>query len=75
MNANRLIKPQDLPPPGATPSAGNFPVPTGEYRDFVIGFVVSESAVWGRPVGVTVARDGALPVSEDGNGTIWLITH
>ena len=21
----RLIKPQDLPPPGATPSAGNFP--------------------------------------------------
>lgn len=50
-------------------------VPTGEYQDFVTGFVVSESAVWGRPVGVTVARDGALLVSEDGNGTIWRVTH
>ena len=50
-------------------------VPTGEYEDFVTGFVVNDSAVWGRPVGVTVARDGALLVSEDGNGTIWRITH
>jgi glucose/arabinose dehydrogenase len=39
------------------------------------GFVASDSAVWGRPVGVTTARDGALLVSEDGNGTIWRITH
>ena len=50
-------------------------VPTGEYQDFVTGFVVSDSKVWGRPVGVTVARDGALLVSEDGNGTIWRVTH
>ncbi len=49
-------------------------VPSGEYEDFLTGFVVSESAVWGRPVGVTVAHDGALIVSEDGNGTIWRIT-
>ena len=50
-------------------------VPTGEYEDFVTGFVVNDSDVWGRPVGVAVARDGALLVSEDGNGTIWRITH
>jgi glucose/arabinose dehydrogenase len=50
-------------------------VPTGEYEDFVIGFVVNDSEVWGRPVGVAVARDGALLVSEDGNGTIWRVSH
>jgi len=50
-------------------------VPTGEYEDFMTGFVADDSDVWGRPVGVTVARDGALLVSEDGNGTIWRITH
>jgi glucose/arabinose dehydrogenase len=50
-------------------------VPTGEYEDFVTGFVVNDSDVWGRPVGVAVAHDGALLVSEDGDGTIWRITH
>ncbi|KWV45725.1 sorbosone dehydrogenase [Bradyrhizobium macuxiense] len=50
-------------------------VPTGEYEDFVTGFVVNDNEVWGRPVGVTVARDGALLVSEDGNGTIWRVSH
>jgi glucose/arabinose dehydrogenase len=48
-------------------------VPTGEYQDFLTGFVVDDRAVWGRPVGVAVARDGALLVSEDANGTIWMI--
>jgi glucose/arabinose dehydrogenase len=50
-------------------------VPTGEYEDFVTGFVINDSEVWGRPVGVAVARDGALLISEDGNGTIWRVTH
>jgi glucose/arabinose dehydrogenase len=49
--------------------------PTGEYEDFVTGFVINDSEVWGRPVGVTVARDGALLISEDGNGTIWRVSH
>ncbi|HET9626180.1 MAG TPA: PQQ-dependent sugar dehydrogenase [Kofleriaceae bacterium] len=49
--------------------------PTGEYEDFLIGFVVDADHVWGRPVGVTVAKDGALLVSDDGNGTIWRITR
>jgi glucose/arabinose dehydrogenase len=48
---------------------------TGEYEDFMTGFVVSDKEVWGRPTGITVARDGSLLVSEDGNGTIWRVTH
>ena len=48
--------------------------PTGEYEDFVTGFVVNDSEVWGRPVGVAVAHDGALLISEDGNGSIWRVT-
>jgi glucose/arabinose dehydrogenase len=49
--------------------------PTGEYEDFVTGFVVNDQEVWGRPVGIAVAKDGALLVSEDGSGTIWRVTH
>jgi glucose/arabinose dehydrogenase len=49
--------------------------PTGEYEDFLTGFVASDQAVWGRPVGIAVAQDGSLLVSEDGNGTIWRITY
>jgi glucose/arabinose dehydrogenase len=48
-------------------------VSTGEYEDFATGFVVNDTTVWGRPVGVAVAKDGALLVSEDANGTIWRI--
>jgi glucose/arabinose dehydrogenase len=49
--------------------------PTGEYEDFVTGFVVNDSQVWGRPVGIAVAKDGSLLVSEDTGGTIWRVTH
>jgi len=50
-------------------------VPTGEYEDFMTGFVLNSSTVWGRPVGVAVAADGSLLVSEDGNGTIWRVRY
>jgi glucose/arabinose dehydrogenase len=50
-------------------------IPTGEYEDFVTGFVVSDGEVWGRPVGVAIDKDGALLISEDGGGTIWRVTH
>ena len=49
-------------------------LPTGEYEDFLTGFVVNDGAVWGRPVGVAVDRDGALLVSEDGNGSVWRVS-
>ncbi len=51
----------------------NHGVPTGGYEDFLTGFVADDRNVWGRPVGVTVAHDGALLVTEDGNGTLWRI--
>ena len=50
-------------------------VPTGEYDDFATGFVINDSEVWGRPVGVAVDKDGALLVSEDASGTIWRISY
>lgn len=48
---------------------------TGEYEDFMTGFVIDNDRVWGRPAGVAVTRDGALLVSDDGNGTIFRITR
>ena len=49
--------------------------PTGEYEDFVTGFVVNDSQVWGRPVGIAVAKDGSLLISDDAGGTIWRVSH
>ncbi len=49
--------------------------PNGEYQDFMTGFVTPEGNVWGRPVGLTVAADGALLVSDDASGTIWRIVY
>ena len=50
-------------------------VPSGEYEDFLTGFVTPEGDVWGRPVGVTVAKDGALLVSDDASNTIWRVFY
>jgi glucose/arabinose dehydrogenase len=49
--------------------------PTGEYEDFLTGFVTPEGQVWGRPVGVTVAADGALLVSDDGSNSVWRVAY
>ena len=48
---------------------------TGEYIDFMNGFVTPEGNVWGRPVGVAVAPDGALMVSDDGSNSIWRVSY
>jgi hypothetical protein len=48
---------------------------TGEYEDFLTGFVLPDGKVWGRPVGVAVAKDGSLLVSDDGSNTIWRVTY
>jgi glucose/arabinose dehydrogenase len=50
-------------------------LPTGEYEDFMTGFVTGDGNVWGRPVGVGVAHDGSLIVTEDANGTVWRIWY
>jgi glucose/arabinose dehydrogenase len=48
---------------------------TGEYEDFLTGFVTADGKVWGRPVGVAVAKDGSLFVSDDGSGSIWHVIY
>ena len=48
---------------------------TGEYIDFLTGFVTPEGNVWGRPVGVAVAPDGSLLVSDDESGSIWRVSY
>ncbi len=48
---------------------------TGEYEDFLVGFVTPQGNVWGRPVGVTVAKDGALLVTDDGSGIVWRVAY
>jgi glucose/arabinose dehydrogenase len=48
---------------------------TGEYEDFLTGFVLPDGKVWGRPVGIAVAKDGSLLVSDDGSNTIWRVTY
>lgn len=48
---------------------------SGEYEDFLTGFVTAEGEVWGRPVGVAVASDGSLLVSDDGSKSIWRVSY
>jgi glucose/arabinose dehydrogenase len=47
----------------------------GHYEDFMTGFVNGAADVWGRPVGVAVARDGALLVTDDLGGIVWRVAH
>ena len=51
--------------------------PSGAPEDFVTGWHLSDTpnTAWGRPVGVTVAKDGALLVADDGGGKIWRVSY
>jgi glucose/arabinose dehydrogenase len=48
---------------------------SGVYEDFVTGFVLPNGDVWGRPVGVAVAKDGSLMVTDDGSNSIWRVSY
>jgi len=48
---------------------------TGEYEDFLTGFVTGNGQVWGRPVGVAVGHDGALYVTDDGSRSVWRVSY
>jgi glucose/arabinose dehydrogenase len=48
---------------------------TGVFQDFLTGFLTPNGDVWGKPVGVGVATDGSLLVSDDGSGSIWRVTY
>jgi glucose/arabinose dehydrogenase len=45
----------------------------GEYIDFMTGFVTPDGGVWGRPVAVAEAADGALFVTDDAGGCVWRV--
>jgi glucose/arabinose dehydrogenase/cytochrome c2 len=49
--------------------------PTGDYEDFLTGFVVDDSHVWGRPVATAELKDGSLLMSEDGGNVIFRISY
>jgi glucose/arabinose dehydrogenase len=51
--------------------------PTGEYEDFVTGFLTDPSGptTWGRPVGVLVLPDGSLLFTEEPNGRIYRVQY
>jgi glucose/arabinose dehydrogenase len=50
-------------------------IPTGEYVDFMTGFVTPEGDVWGRPAAVAEGRDGALFVTDDAGDCVWRVTY
>ena len=47
---------------------------TGVYQDFLTGFT-TDGIAWGRPVGVAVAADGSLLVTDDGARVIWRVSY
>jgi glucose/arabinose dehydrogenase len=48
---------------------------TGEYQDFLTGFLTPDGQIWGRPVGVAVMQDGSLLVSDDGSKVVWRVAY
>jgi glucose/arabinose dehydrogenase len=47
--------------------------PSGTMEEFLTGFIADSATgeVWGRPVGLAVAADGALLVADDAGNRIW----
>ena len=48
---------------------------SGIYQDFLTGFLTPEGQAWGRPVGVAVAQDGSLYVTDYGSMSIWHVSY
>ena len=50
-------------------------VPTGEYIDFLVGFIDEDGNPWGRPVATVVMQDGSLLLSDDGANIIYRVSY
>ena len=48
--------------------------PVGRPVDVLTGFLSPDGAAQGRPVGVAIARDGALLVADDVGNIVWRVT-
>jgi glucose/arabinose dehydrogenase len=52
--------------------------PVGGYENFLTGFWDGSSSparVWGRPVGLAVAKDGSLLIADDVGKVIWRVAY
>jgi glucose/arabinose dehydrogenase len=48
--------------------------PQGTAEDFLTGFIANEDEVYGRPVGVAVAKDGSLLVCDEPGNVVWRVS-
>ncbi|HMC14683.1 MAG TPA: sorbosone dehydrogenase family protein, partial [Albitalea sp.] len=53
----------------------NGPRPSGTPMDVLTGFLSSEGDAYGRPVGVTIDKRGALLVADDVGNAIWRVSR
>ena len=50
-------------------------IPTGEYVDFLVGFIDADGNPWGRPVATQFLDDGSMLLSDDGANIIYRISY
>ncbi|HEY5808848.1 MAG TPA: PQQ-dependent sugar dehydrogenase [Povalibacter sp.] len=50
-------------------------VPTGEYEDFLVGFITDEGDAWGRPAGGTITADGSLLFGDDTGNVVYRVSY
>jgi glucose/arabinose dehydrogenase len=48
--------------------------PAGQPVDILTGFLTADNKALGRPVGVTIAKDGALLVADDVGNIVWRVS-
>ncbi len=48
---------------------------SGVYQDFLTGFVTPDGKKWGTPVGIAIAKDGSMYVTDDGSMSIWHVSY
>lgn len=52
--------------------------PEGGYENFATGFWLAgsdQAAVWGRPAGLAVAKDGSLLIADDTGKSVWRVSY
>jgi glucose/arabinose dehydrogenase len=49
--------------------------PTGEYIDFLVGFIAEDGKPWARPSSLVQASDGSLLLSDDDANVIYRISY
>jgi glucose/arabinose dehydrogenase len=49
--------------------------PTGEYQDFLTGFIAPDGKPWGRPNSISQMNDGSLLLADDDGDVIYRISY